>query len=158
MDHLIIRDFKLSRDFRSILWGKTLWYNLLRSVGAGIVWMVVMLIISSSSQGNSSSMSTGQILALPLVVPLGFFLFMLPLGLICLTLANVIPYVWIISFMCSLFIIPGDPLVWVLSVLAPRAVPAEKPAFINPALIVWLLKSSDTAEVVLSDNQEQKRI
>lgn len=152
MEHIITRDFSISRDFRSVDWGATLWLNLLRAVGGGIVFAIVGLCIESMRK----DMGVGFLLALPLTVPFAYLVAFLPIGLFCALLAKMFPYVGIVTFMLSLYVVLGDPLVWILSLFAPRAVPVAKPGFMNLALILWVLKPEDAVEVTITNTTASK--
>ena len=150
MEHVIIRDFSFSRDFKSILWGGTIWHNTLRAACAGLVWSILFLV---TRQGHAS-----DVIALPIIFPIGYLIFFLPFGLVCAFLSRFIPFIGLFTLMCALFVIPGDPLVWILSLAAPRAVPVAKPGFMNFVLIMWVLRPEDAAEVTISDHSTRKSL
>ena len=147
MAQLILRDFKLTRDFRSVNWGQTILYNLMRAMGAGVVWGIVMLCFVPRTHGEQPWVA----FALPLVFPLGYFCIYLPLGLLAAAVSGVIPFAGLFSILIALgFVTPGDPLICILYAIAPRFVPVQRPAFLSLALIYWVLKAEETAQVSLS--------
>lgn len=154
MEHIIARDFNITRDFKSIDWGATLWFNLMRAAGGGIVFAILGLLMEEYRRNTG----VGTILAFPLIIPIGYLFFFLPMGMVCAFLAKFFPYVGILVFMLSLFVAAGDPLVWILSLVAPQAVPVAKPGFVNFALIMWVLKPEEAAEVVISEQRASKRL
>lgn len=141
MSNLLIRDFKFSRDFRSIAWGPTLLHNLLRCFCAGIVISVLM---GLSGKGG------GDLIAMPFIIPV-MFAILLPVGLIAAFLAQYIPFIGLLTLIPAFMVIPGDPIVWLLSILAPKVVPMDKPGFIMFSLIIWLLKSDEAAEITITN-------
>jgi len=145
MQHVITREFSITRDFKSVLWGATLWHNLLRAACAGAV-IAILTFATGVAKGD-----TGMLLAAPIIVPFAYLIFYLPLGLICSFLGRFFPFFGTFALILGLFVILGDPIVWILSLVAPRAVPIEKPGFLNPALIMWVLKPDDAVEVTITN-------
>lgn len=156
MEHVIIRDFSFSRDFKSILWGATIWHNALRAACAGLVFAVLGFVLSSG--GGTKGADNGFLLAMPFILPIGYLLFYLPLGLVCAFLSRFIPFIGLLALMCALLVLPGDPMVWILSLVAPRVVPVAKPGFMNFVLIMWVLKPEDAAEVTISNTSSRKSL
>ena len=147
MANLILRDFKLTRDFRSVNWGQTILYNLMRAMGAGVVWGIVMLCFVPRIHGEQPWVA----FALPLVFPLGYFCIYLPLGLLLSVIGSIIPLVGLMSVFIALFFVTlGDPLICILYAIAPRIVPVQRPAFLSLALIYWVLKPEETALLAVS--------
>lgn len=147
MEHVIIREFSISRDWKSIAWGATLWHNALRSACAGLVWCVLILAL-----GGAKGPDSGTVLAMPIIFPIAYLIVYLPIGLVCAFLTRFIPFIGLITFIIALFFaLPGDPIVWFLSLVAPRVVPMHKPGFLNFALIMWVLKAEDAVEVTITN-------
>jgi ABC-type polysaccharide/polyol phosphate export permease len=155
MEHVITREFSISRDWKSIAWGATLWHNALRAACAGLVFAVLGLALGGGKAGGPD---TGFLLSMPLILPIGYLLFYMPLGMVCAFLSRFIPFIGIIAFMCALFVLPGDPIVWVLSIVAPRVVPMAKPGFMNFALIMWVLKPEDAVEVTITNTTSVNKL
>jgi hypothetical protein len=102
-------EFNFTRDFKFIDWKATILLALYRGISAGIVWMILMLL--SGSEG-----SIGTILSAPIILPIGYLLFFLPLGYVTATLSRTgVPYIGLISIVCSLLVVVGDPLLWAIS-------------------------------------------
>ncbi len=154
MSNAIIRDFSFARDFRSIAWGATLKHNLLRAFFAGIVWAIIILITDGPAKADK-----GFIFGLPFILPVAYFMFFLPLGLVAARLSSQIPFVGWFALIAAVLIVVGDPLVCILSLIAPRLVPMDKPGLFSFALIIWLLKSEEVdADVAVSDERKINRL
>lgn len=139
----ILRDFKLSRDYKSIHWGATLQHNMLRAACAGLVF--------GSIQGFQSGRWNDLILIIGCPI---IWLICLPFGLFAAKLAEKgVPFIGLLTWIPALMIIPGDPLVWVLSMIAPRLVAMEKPPFISLSLVSWVLKNEDSEEIVVNTRE-----
>lgn len=111
-----------------VLWKDTLWYNGLRSVGAGIVLAVVFSFIGSGSGEPMAGLSM-------LAFPGAYFMVFVPLGWI-LEKLSAIPFVPLFNLFLGLFVAVGDPLVWLTHRLAPEAVPVEKASFFRPRVLI----------------------
>jgi len=154
MSNAIIRDFKFTRDFRSIDWGATLKHSLLRAFCAGIVWLVVAFIM----EGKGSKVPSGM-LWFPLSFPLVYLVFFLPLGMLAAKLSAAVPFVGWVAIIAAVLIVVGDPLVCILSLFAPRLVPMHKPGLFMFVLIIWLLKSEEVdVDVAVSDQRKVNRL
>lgn len=150
MEHVLTRDFKFSRDFKSIWWLGTLWYNCMRALCAGLVFTIVAALVGGMKDG------VGAALMLPFMWAIMYLVFALPVGLFCAFLAQFIPIVGIITFAMSLFfVVIGDPIVWFVKLFAPRAVPVESTSFINFSLIMWVLKPEGVTEIVHTEQRER---
>lgn len=139
----ILRDFKFSRDYKSVHWGATLQYNALRAACAGLIFGILV------------GVNEGKWEALALIIgcPIIWMIF-LPFGLLAAKLAEMgVPYIGLLTWPPALVIIPGDPLVWILSMFAPRLVAMEKPPFISLCLIGWVLKNEDSDEMVVNTRE-----
>jgi ABC-type transport system involved in multi-copper enzyme maturation permease subunit len=155
MEHVITRDFSITRDFKSIAWGATLWHNILRSACAGVVLGLLVLITGA----NKGSENPAIVFAMPFVFPLLYILVYMPVGLICAFIARFFPPIALITFVIALFfVMAGDPLVWLISLIAPRVVPVAKPGFLNLALIMWVLKPEDAVEVTITNTSAAKQL
>lgn len=150
MEHILTRDFKFSRDFKSIWWLGTLWYNCLRALCAGIVFTILAAMVGGMKDG------IGGALMLPFFWPVVYLVFALPVGLFCAFLSQFIPIVGFITMAMSLlWVVIGDPIVWVIKLLAPRAVPVESTSFVNFSLIMWVLKPEGVTEIVHTEQRER---
>jgi|WetSurMetagenome_2_1015567.scaffolds.fasta_scaffold237402_2 hypothetical protein len=127
--------FSFKEDWKYINWKSTLLTNLYRSIGAGVVLFLLTLIF------RTSDAPLWQRLMWPLIVPLGYFILFLPLGLLTSSLNRVgIPFIGLISVVCSFFIVPGDPIVWIFDQLTGhKYIPVKDFQFLNFALILFVI-------------------
>ena len=141
----------MSRDFRNVQWKETLWHNLLRATGTGVIWAIIIPFINDPSAPNAFLM--------PIMLPIGYLIFGLPFGLFLVTLSNYFNktnkktiggMIGFFAMICALaWVSIGDPLVALLHKFVPKAVPVENPGFFNLSFIMWVLKPENTQEVVL---------
>ena len=158
MSNAIIRDFKFTRDFRSIDWGATLKHCLLRAFCAGIVWSIVGL-MGPGIRGHGGTMDISFLLGLPLILPIVYLVFFLPLGLLAAKLSAAVPFVGWLAIISAVLIVVGDPLVCILSLFAPKLVPMHKPGLFMFVLIIWLLKGEEVdVDVAVSDQRKINRL
>jgi len=130
--------FSWKRDFKNVNWQATLKYNAFRAAGAGIVWCIFEL------------MSGAGLHALPMIVafPIGYFIFLLPIGLITAWLSGIgVPWVGLVNFLFALMLVVGDPLVFILKKVKPALVPIDRPGFVNFKLVIFII-NEPTAETV----------
>lgn len=145
MPTLVVRPFSLNHDFRSILWGGTLRYNLLRAFCAGIVGAALMFFFPQRPEDRSLALAT------PLLWPLMYLVIFLPLGLVALVFARFLPFVGLFSQLLGLIAVTiGDPLIVILHAIRPSLVPIHEPPFFFPRLIVFLLKPGRATEIVIA--------
>jgi len=150
---VISREFSLAQDFRSVQWRRTLWYNLLRAAGAGVIWTVAMLFMSGFQSGVES-------LLYPVVLPVGYLLIGLPLALLLSGLSKILTPVaggvvsgllaLCIALLAAIWVAAGDPLVFLLSRFHPQAVPVERPSLWSTSFIVYVLDPRPVNERVLA--------
>jgi hypothetical protein len=125
-------DFSIRRDWKNIDWKITLQYNVFRSLCATPVWLLLFFL--------SSKHFVWQMLLFPVI----YFAFWLPLGFITGWLARIgIPVIGILSIVCSLVIVVGDPVVWIISKIKPDLVPVDCPKFLDFHLIVFVVKNPE---------------
>ena len=137
---IILRDFHFTRDFRHIKWGATLWYNLLRSVCAGLVLGILMFIFPQGDEGSTP-------FAAPLIWPIAYLFIFLPMGIV-LSFLRDIPFVGLFAGFCALIAVGiGDPIVCILHKLSPKIVLVESPPLFSFNLIFWLL---DAPEITIA--------
>ncbi len=130
---LIIRDFKFTRDFRSINWISTLWYNVLRATMAAVMIVVLQLVLPV----NQSFSILGAVITI-LGMPLVYVIFILPLTLL-VSMLSFIPFIGIIGLALALMVAIGDPLVCLLKRVLPAAVPVDEPTIFSLTPVFWLL-------------------
>ena len=122
--------FSWNRDFKHVNWQATLKYNLFRATGAGIVWCILELLSGAGMH------------ALPMLIafPIGYFIFLLPIGLVTGWLSGKgVPWVGLVNFLFALMLFVGDPLVFILKKAKPELVPIDKPAFFNFKLVIFII-------------------
>jgi|CXWL01.1.fsa_nt_gi hypothetical protein len=141
-------EFVFRRDYKTVQWGQTLWLNLLRPLVAGLVLTPIMLISDSNNIRYDLSL-----LAMPFV-----FAFVISILLLAFSIAAkiVTPFaradgdagmisgiilfaIKVASFVFTLLVIAGDPLVFGLYKLKPALVPVEKFSFMNFTPFIWVL-------------------
>lgn len=144
---VIIHEFSLTRDFRKIKWGATIWYNLLRSMSAGLVLGILMLIFPQQ-QGDQAAAFAG-----PIVWPFAYLFFFLPFGMILSLTARFVPFVNIFTlFMALIAVTLGDPIVCVIHRLFPRFVPVAEPSLFSFDLTQWVLDTNTVISVATTRN------
>lgn len=94
----------------NVQWGPTLLLNFWRSVAAGIVWFIIRLFMQDPLSEAASM----------LLLPVVYFVVLLPLGLLAIFLTNAgVPYVWLVSLIAAVSIIVGDPILFLISLIKP---------------------------------------
>lgn len=137
-------DFSWKRDFKNVDWQSTLKYNLIRSAAAGVVWGIVMSVFAPAGNAPVAFALLSPIIY-PLVLPIGYLIFFLPLGLLMSFVARLpIPCVGLITgcmvAMFSLIIAVGDPLVHFLSKKKPEWIPVDHPGLFSFRLIIFIIR------------------
>ena len=125
-------NFSFRKDFGKIMWKETLWINFLRSLFAGPVIMILMLMTGESPSQALSA----------LIFPITYFVAVLPLGLFMAFLSDLgVPVVWIFPVIFSVMVAIGDPFVFILRKFNPSLVPVYKFNFMNFVLILFVLET-----------------
>lgn len=128
-------DFSIKQDWKNIDWKATFQYNVFRSICATPVWFFFIWLGPTGS---------GEIPWPMLLFPVFYFAFWMPLGLFSSWLARIgVPFAGLFTIICSLVIVIGDPVAWIISKIKPDLVPIEKPRFLNFNLIVFALKNDE---------------
>jgi hypothetical protein len=131
---VVVSDFSLRRHWRAIAWGATLQTHFTRFLAGGLVLGIGGAIADHAVDVVVAGVVTAPFAAL-------FALALAFVGKIVSTilgdLAMVI--VGLVSLPLWVFIICGDPLVWLLRQNFPRIVPVEKFSLINPKVILFVL-------------------
>lgn len=123
-------EFSLKRDFKYIQWGPTLLVNFVRAVSASLVWIIIVILLDSGTDPLAM-----------LLTPVLYFAILLPVGLISIFLSELgVPFVWIITLMALVTIVPGDPLTFIIHKIAPKIVPLKNYGFLNFTLILFVLE------------------
>lgn len=137
MSTVIAREFQFTRDFRSIRWGATLQYNLLRACMAGCVWAVFMLLVPPSGQSRAMA------LVYPFIWPLFYLVIVIP-AMLLVSLLRSLPFVGLFgAFLALISVAIGDPLVCLIKRFAPAAVPVEEPSLFSLIPVFWVLDASE---------------
>lgn len=131
------------KDLKNTLWGETLKINLLRSIVAGVVWMVISFILGIiQPEGYQSLKPWYTAFLMPIIMPIAYFGFVLPFTLVFGWFGSLFPFGGLIKFAASLipifFIVPADPFMYLLHKNKPNLVPIDKYNFIiwNPFILV----------------------
>jgi hypothetical protein len=120
-------------ELKNMRFKETLWVNFLRGAAAGAVWMVIMLIVRPPDMpiGLAFSYPIAMPLALVTIIPIcwAFFSLLISMG---------VPFMGLGHLILALFVIPGDPIMFVIHKVAPNIVPIERYSFItwNPYIFV----------------------
>lgn len=125
--------------WKQVLWKETFVLNLQRSFGAGCVLGVIFLFVMAS--GGDKGMPFFFPFLTPIIFPIGYFLFYMPVGLVLLWLGERVPFGWALSLTGLLFGLPvaaGDPLVFLVRSIKPEWVPVKQFSIINLAIVVFV--------------------
>ena len=134
---VIFREFSFNRDFRCILWKKTLGYNFLRNFCAGIICGIIMFLL-----GNDVYL----LVYYPIIWPFAYLIVTPVLIIICGILKGVIPIItYFASFLAIFMVSLGDPIVAIIHVLYPKMVPVNNPPLFSINLLFWVLSAEETA-------------
>ncbi len=119
-------------NLKAVQWKPTLQVHLVRSVGAGLVWMVFMLFIDRASPWWT----------MPLALPFVYFLG-LPFYLMIAKVAAAFgdtgkAFAGFITLALALGIVVGDPLVYILHKQRPDLVPVERFRLVNFAIVLFV--------------------
>lgn len=123
-------EFSLKRDFRFIAWGRTIQFNIVRSVIASVIWAIVL----AAGEGRTDSLTIAAAL------PIGYLGILMPIGVVAGWLASLgVPFVGWYSIIFALVVIVADPVIFVLHRWLPRLLPIKDPGFLNLKLIIFLV-------------------
>jgi len=135
MSTIIIRDFKLSRDFKQVDWKATLIYNHVRAFGAGIVAGILLMFFGAADSSTVAWLA-------PIIWPACYLVVILPLSLLLLALAQFIPFMGIGLWVMGIWTVGfGDPIALILKKVWPFLVPVEDPPFLSPRPINFVIKA-----------------
>jgi hypothetical protein len=130
--------FAFSRDFRSIRWGATLYYNMLRGFCSGIILAVGSLFFYNEMAARGNYM----LLMAWLIIPLGYPLIYLPMGLILRALGKMFAPFAFVAACFAMMVALGDPLVFLLHKINRNLVPVDRPDFFSLQMIIFVLDES----------------
>lgn len=143
-------DFSFRKDFKHIKWKETLLLNLIRSFSAGIIWLIAGITIQIADQQTQQAMPLAAMLLFPIMLPVAYFTFLMPVGLICSFLSDIgIPFVGLITAFAAISVAVGDPIMYVLHSSKPGLVPVEDYGFFNFRMIIFVLDIQHTTLGVL---------
>lgn len=126
-------EFNFTEDISSVLWRETFWLNALRAAGAGVVWGLLILIVEGAP---------GEGLVMLIGMPVTYFFFLLPIGLLAAWLSW-IPFIGFITGLFALIVAVGDPLVYILKQFRPMWVPVEDPDMFSFQLIGFVMSAAE---------------
>lgn len=127
-------------NFKQINWNATMKVNLIRAFVAGIIWAIFMFVMYSSDPSSAPGNTPFASLIYPLVVPIGYFLFLLPLGVVCGWISNLgVPFIGLVSLFPAIIIFPADPVMFFIHKYNSNLIPVESYKFIEPHLSIWVM-------------------
>lgn len=133
---VIARPFNLLHDFRSVRWGATIWYNVLRAFGAGLILTICMFVFPIGTNVPISQAAT------PLVWPLAYLFIFLPLGLVVSIVAEFFPFAYLFgAFISLLAVTAGDPIVCILKRFFPNLVTVERPPLLSFKMVIFVIEA-----------------
>ncbi len=141
MNEWIVRALNVGTG--TVDWKSTFILAAMRSAAAGVTWAFLMML-----SGNFENVLPFLLLGAPIGV-----LFMVPLALIALIGAKVFPPIGLLGLIPLVYIVSGDPLLWLVERLRPGTVPMDdfKPINGKTILIVF---NSEVVEFVQNARDE----
>lgn len=141
-------EFEFRRDYKMVQWGQTGWLNLLRPLAAGFVFTPVMLISDSNNVRYDLSL-LAMPFAFALTVSIALLVYSIA-GKIAAPFARadgdagmiggiILFCINVASFIFTLLVVAGDPLVFALYKLKPALVPVEKFNIMNFTPFIWVI-------------------
>lgn len=141
-DHLILRDFQLSRDFRSVDWKATGIFNSIRAGSGAVTWTTILLATALASTGKVPQNGLFEILKLPFALFLGYWIITFPLTMFG-SLISKVPFAGLFLLILALPVAVGDPVTCVIKKFAPNVVPVEDPPLFSLTAIYWVIKGKE---------------
>jgi hypothetical protein len=87
----------------------------------------------------------------PILWPVIFFVFMLPVTIVLGWLSATVPLLGIAAIVYGFFgVTVGDPIVCIVHRFAPKLVPIQRPAFLSLTPVWWVLRPDETEELAIS--------
>ncbi len=117
-------------NFKGLLIKETIWLNALRSICAGIVWMILSFFMPSDA--NSPFYVK---LFFPIAVPVLFLMF-----LVIAQILKMFNMEGIGNILCMFFTVPGDPLLYILFKAKPELVPVKSLNIFNFVSLILVYK------------------
>lgn len=118
-----------SFSLREVAWKETAILNIVRSIAASVVWLLIFLLAF-----NTVSLAL-------LMFPFHYLLFFAPLGVTCSYLSRIIPFIGLVSLSLAIVIVVGDPIIYLITALKPGLLPVDRYPPFNFVLIIYILKN-----------------
>lgn len=122
--------------------GASLQLFALRTVCASIVWAVI-LAVNGPPSGSTSTSPLGMLVAGPIIIGGATMIW----GALAWLGSKGVPFTGLFALPAMLFVIPGDPLLFLLHAATkskwPDIVPVERVGFINLAAFIVAVESPD---------------
>lgn len=115
-------------------WGPTLGLHLMRSLSAGLIWSIVMLVAGSKDMPPF----------MPMIIVVGFYfvtvwMFMGVCKFMSIFVGGLADLIWnLFTLVAALGIAVGDPVLFFLNKCKPGLLPVQKFNFVNFAMILWV--------------------
>lgn len=142
--------FGFFRDFGRIMWGPTLTLLAVRTLAAGVVWYIVLLIFGGPpghpipAPGNPLVFLFQWMIVAFIGLPIARLVFRI-MGAITggfgVLLGN------LLSVLCSLALVAGDPVVFLLARRWPALAPVEEFKIVNFEPLIFVLRPADPTPV-----------
>ncbi len=125
-----------------VMWRDTLKLNIIRGIVGGVAWVILGLLMSlfQSVSGEQQIINNSNLLLLPIIpimFPIFYFGMLLPM---CLIIGLIFPIKGVTDTLIVLFILPADPLMFILhkktNLLPPLQEPYKFLAF-SPIIFVY---------------------
>jgi len=144
-------NFSWKRDFKYVMWKETLLLLVMRAVSAGVVFAILALAGVGAKGANPFILLVGA--------PLIILIIILPLNIICLFLGSLgIPLMGLVGFASSLFVVFGDPLLWIVDKISKKGIiPVKKFYPINFHLLIFALREEGLRRAEDSNEQDKKQ-
>lgn len=127
----------LNVDVGTVAWKSTFILAAMRSAAAGATWALIMLLT-----GNLENVLSFLLLGAPIGL-----LFMVPLALVALVGAKIFPPIGLLGLIPLVYMVSGDPLLWLVERFRPGTVPMDDFRPINGKTIL-IVYSPEIVEFV----------
>lgn len=124
-------------------WKSTFMVSAMRSAAAGVTWALLMLLT-----GNFENVLPFLLLGAPIGV-----LFMVPLALVALVGAKIFSPIGLLGLIPLVYMVSGDPLLWLVERLRPGTVPMDDFKLINGKTIL-IVFDAEVAEFAQNARDE----
>ncbi|MGM0453853.1 MAG: hypothetical protein ACQERN_11870 [Thermodesulfobacteriota bacterium] len=146
-------------ELKNVIWIDTIKVNLVRSVVAGFVWMIIAIILPMFQiEGLNAPEPWYIVFSFPLIMPIALFGVLLPFTFVFGKLGSLFPFGNLIEFSAQLipilFVIPGDPIMSVMHKNNTNLIPTERYGIIEWTPLITVLKQFSTDATGDSDDGE----